>query len=84
MALTKGRRWSILGLVLILFVANLIVSALTRALIVNGAPLGGAVLNVLAALFFMALSAVLAAVGYYYLRAEKEGVAIDDVVKVFD
>jgi phosphoribosylformimino-5-aminoimidazole carboxamide ribonucleotide (ProFAR) isomerase len=30
------------------------------------------------------LSAVLAAVGYYFLRAEKEGVAIDDVVTVFD
>ena len=82
--LTKGRRWPIFGIVLMLLIANVAASALTKALMQLGAPLGGAVLNVLVALFFMALSAVLSAVGYYHLRAEKEGVAIDDVVKVFD
>jgi hypothetical protein len=84
LALTKGRRWPIFGIVLILLIANVAASAITKLLILNGAPLGGAVLNILVALFFMALSAVLSAVGYFYLRAEKEGVAVEDVVKVFD
>jgi hypothetical protein len=31
-----------------------------------------------------AYASVLTSVGYYYLRAEKEGVLIDDIAKVFD
>lgn len=83
LALTKGRRWAILGVLALVFVANFAVSLLTR-LLANIAPLASGLIDVLAMLFFMALSAVLAAVGYYFLRAEKEGVAIDDVVTVFD
>jgi hypothetical protein len=83
LALTKGRRWAILGVLALVFVANFAVSLLTR-LLANIAPMASGLIDVLAMLFFMALSAVLAAVGYYFLRAEKEGVAIDDVVTVFD
>jgi hypothetical protein len=83
LALTKGRRWAILGVLAVVFVANLAVSLLIK-LLVNIAPMASVLLDVLAMLFFMALSAVLAAVGYTFLRAEKEGVAIDDVVTVFD
>jgi hypothetical protein len=81
LVLTKGRRWPILGIVLLISLANVLVSALTKALMENGAPLGGAALNVIAALFFMALAAVLSAVGYLDLRAEKEGAEIDDMVR---
>jgi|AraplaMF_Col_mMF_1032025.scaffolds.fasta_scaffold00014_138 hypothetical protein len=81
-ALTKGRRWPVAGIVLLLFFANVAVSALTRWLIENGAPLGGTALNVVAGLFFMVLAAVLSAVGYVHLRAEKEGTAAD--ARVFD
>jgi hypothetical protein len=42
------------------------------------------ILNSLIMLFFSAFACVLAAVGYYYLRAEKEGIIIDDLAKVFD
>lgn len=31
-----------------------------------------------------AFSSVLVAVGYYYLRAEKEGINADDIARVFD
>ena len=30
------------------------------------------------------IGGVLAAVSYYYLRAEKEGVAVDELARVFD
>jgi hypothetical protein len=83
MALTKGRRWAIFGILLLVFVANFVITKLSQFL-AQIAPVAAGVIDFLAALFFFALSAVLAAVGYYYLRAEKEGVAIDDVVTVFD
>jgi len=59
-------------------------SLLTRSIMAEAAPIGGAVLNVLAALFFMVLAAVLSAVGYVHLRAEKEGRAIADLARSFD
>jgi hypothetical protein len=80
-ALTKGRRGPILAIVILIPLANIAVSALTRLLMAGGAPIGGAVLNVLAGLFFMTLAGVLAAVGYAILRAEKEGTAIDDMLR---
>jgi hypothetical protein len=83
MALTKNRRWAIFGILALVFVANLAITKLSQ-LLAQVAPVASGAIDLAAALFFFALSAVLAAVGYYYLRAEKEGVAIDDVVTVFD
>lgn len=83
MALTKGRRWGIFGILALVAVSNWVISLLGQ-LLGQIAPVASGVIDIAAALFFMALSAVLAAVGYYYLRAEKEGVAIDEVVTVFD
>jgi hypothetical protein len=82
-ALTKGRRWGIFGILVLVFFANWLISLLGR-LLHQVAPAASGLIDILSLLFFMALSAVLAAVGYYFLRAEKEGVAIDDVVTVFD
>jgi hypothetical protein len=82
-ALTKGRRWGILGILALVFIANWVISLLGRLLHAI-APVASSAIDIVSLLFFMALSAVLAAVGYYFLRAEKEGVAIDDVVTVFD
>ena len=82
--LTRGRRWTVFGIVLLIFVTNVVASSITRLMAQHGAPLGGAALNLLVAALFTALSGVLPAIGYAYLRAEKEGAGIDDVVKVFD
>jgi hypothetical protein len=82
-ALTKGHRWGILGILALVGVANWVISYVSRAL-TEIAPIAGPVIDIASGLFFMALGSVMAAVGYYYLRAEKEGVAIDDVVAVFD
>jgi hypothetical protein len=82
--LTRGHRWGILGLLVIVGIAQSIV-ALLAGLIGNlFGPMAAEILNTLVALFFTAFSSVLAAVGYYFLRAEKEGVVIDDIARVFD
>ncbi len=83
--LTKGRRWSIFGLLIVVGVAAFLVSWLTAFIFVlivghSGADYAGDVARILIGAF----SAVLVAVGYYYLRADKEGVAIGDIAKVFD
>jgi hypothetical protein len=82
-ALTKGHRWGIFGILLLVGVANWIISFISEKL-GQVAPVVGGIIDIASSLFFMALGSVLAAVGYYYLRAEKEGVVIDDIVKVFD
>jgi hypothetical protein len=84
-ALTKGQRWNILGLYIIVFIAALIVEAIES--IVLGIPIAAlahhwAIIPI--QLCYMIFVAVMSAVGYYYLRADKEGVAIDEITKVFD
>jgi hypothetical protein len=82
--LTRGHRWGILGLLLIVAVAQWLIGFVFGLL---GAVLGTVVtevLNLAVMLLFAAFSSVMIAVGYYYLRAEKEGIVIDDLARVFD
>jgi hypothetical protein len=83
LALTKGRRWAIFAILLIVGVANWVITFLSQKL-AEIAPVAGGLIDLASALFFLALGSAMAAVGYYYLRAEKEGIALDDVVTVFD
>jgi hypothetical protein len=82
--LTKGHRWGILGIVLLVFVTNLASSLVIGMIGQAGAVATAALLNVVVALAFSALSSVLTAVGYYALRAEKEGFGLADLARVFD
>jgi hypothetical protein len=82
--LTKGHRWGILGILLLVFLANIVAGIVVQLLAKIGAPAAASFVNVLVSLFFAALSSVLAAVGYYALRAEKEGFGIGDLAQVFD
>jgi len=77
--LTKRHRWPIFGLVLILGVC----SALLVAVAFLFGSAAGYVEYVFDA-FITAFTAVTVAVTYYYLRADKEGVAVDEIAKVFD
>jgi len=82
--LTPGHRWQIFGLLVIVGIVQWVVAFILGML---GAAIGAMaqqILNSLIMLFFSAFACVLAAVGYYYLRAEKEGIIIDDLAKVFD
>lgn len=89
--LTRGRRWHILGLlvvvILISVVASFIIGLIVGVAIIGsggGSVLVAAILQYAVMSLVTAFSAILVAVGYYYLRAEKEGVNIDDIAQVFD
>jgi MFS family permease len=82
--LTRGHRWGILGILILVAVAQWVVSFLIGLVAL---ALGGTVVeivNLALMLVFTAFACVLSAVGYYYLRAEKEGIIIDDIARVFD
>ena len=83
--LTKGQRWTIFGIVVVIGIILAVAGAILSAILVaavgfTGFSIGLWVLNAI----FGAFSATAAAVGYYFLRATKEGVDIGDIAKVFD
>ncbi|GAB2177083.1 hypothetical protein [Dongia sp. agr-C8] len=82
-ALTAGRRWAILGLAAIVFVSQLAIVIAVILLLPIDSLLANIAVTLLVVLF-STFSSVVAAVGYYHLRAEKEGVLIDDIARVFD
>lgn len=82
--LTKGHRWSIFGILLLVFLANFGCSIVVAVIAQFGAIATAALLNVVVALAFSALSSVLTAVGYYALRAEKESFGPGDLARAFD
>jgi hypothetical protein len=84
-ALTGGRRWSILGLTAVVFAVQLGLMMVAYFVIPEVLPpLAADIAVTVIAVLFSTVSSVLAAVGYYHLRVEKEGVIIDDLAKVFD
>jgi len=88
-ALTRGRRWQVLGGFLALFGLLWVVSLVVQVAVMAAAvPLGGGPLLALlasqcASAFLAALPAVGMAVAYHDLRLEKEGVATEEIVRVF-
>ena len=83
--LTKGRRWAILGAWLVFGVVAML--GLALLMVVARLVSSGIALLVLAYVWqalITAFSAVMTAVSYYYLRVDKEGVAIDEIAAVFD
>lgn len=89
-ALTKGRRWNIFGLFLVIMIVLFIVELLLvfrlrpediMAVVTSGWMMWiASAISVIVTAYF----AVMTSVGYYYLRAEKEGISVDDIGKVFD
>lgn len=90
--LTKGRRWHVFGLLLAIFLASLVFFFLTSMILgaVGGTLIlwGGATVMAFGLYIVLALisaySAVANTVAYYYLRADKEGIEVEDIAKVFD
>lgn len=86
-ALSAGRRWGLLGLLLIYGLIIVGISVVILGIIgfiAVAAPLIGLVLMIPFLALYSVLGAVMPAVVYYLLRAEKEGVGIDEIAKVFD
>lgn len=83
-SLTKGNRWGIVGLFLIVFVVEVVMSlAITGLAMAAGRALGEA-LAIVVVLISVAFTAVLKAVAYYKLRAGMEGINTEQLAAVFD
>jgi hypothetical protein len=83
--LTKGYRWKVFGLILLVYVLSILGNAFGALLANTAAGMWGAAI---AQLIWQGIAAgfgsVLIAVVYYYLRVAKEGVDVDQIAAVFD
>ena len=88
--LTRGHRWHILGLVIVILVLILAVGWIVDKIVggIISASVDPAFFQIIAGYvvnsLIAAFGAILVAVGYYYLRAEKEGVDANEIANVFD
>lgn len=83
--LTKGYRWPILGLVLILVIGSTVVSnLLSNLLVIVLGPTVGIIAGLVIQIYLTALLAILPAVIYYRLRMLKDGVDLERIATVFD
>lgn len=86
-ALSKDRRWGLLGLLLVYFVivfGILVVLVIIVGVAAATAPIVALILMVPFLALFSVIGAIMPSVVYYLLRSEKEGVGIDEIAKVFD
>jgi hypothetical protein len=81
-ALTKGYRWQIFGLLLLMIVVALVGATVLAK--IGGEGLVGQILGFVWQVVSAAVGAVLAAVVYHDLRAAKEGIDLDTLANVFD
>jgi hypothetical protein len=82
--LTKGHRWKVFGLFLVLLVLSLINPLLQFVLDATVGPTASAIGNGIWTAISSAFSSVVMAVTYYDLRVAKEGIDIDQIASVFD
>src|SRR5262249_28346009 len=82
--LTKGHRWKILGLALLIIIPSLGSLAIAFGLSAVASPMAGLIGKYILSSIWGACSATVVAVTYHDLRVAKEGVDIDRVAGVFD
>ena len=91
--LTKGNRWRIFGLLVIVFVIQIVIGVILVSIfgvgmVAGGGVGGGSIVFVifqwLVQAFFAVLYAVIIAVSYQNLRIAKEGGSLDQIAAVFD
>ena len=92
-ALTKGNRWRVFGIIVILMLVNWGISLASNVVTVPLSSFGasaatlaivGGVVGIVTTGLYTALNAVMAAVAYHDLRVAKEGIGIDKIAAVFD
>lgn len=82
--LTKGHRWKIFGVALLLILFSLVNRALRFVLISTGSETLALIGGMIWVAISYAFSSVVIAVSYYELRAAKEGIDIEQIASVFD
>lgn len=92
-ALTKGNRWRLFGIIVILMLVNWGISLLSNVVTIPMSSFGasatamaivGGLVGIVTTGLYTALNAVMAAVAYHDLRVAKEGIGIDRIAAVFD
>lgn len=81
--LTRGYRWRVFGIVVIIYIGQFVFDLLTSRVLAS-APYFSLFANFMITLAVTAYFAVVTAVCYHDLRILKEGVNVDDIAKVFD
>ena len=82
-ALTKGNRWHVFGIALILLVINIAVGLLV-GLFLEDISMVSVIVEFVYTVFLTVYGAVVAAVVYHDLRVAHEGVDTDQIASVFD
>jgi hypothetical protein len=83
-ALTKGSRWRMFGMLIVIWLIALISGGLTEALVGVAGPSIALVVKVIWNGLLGAYSAILVVVTYHDLRVAKEGVDTDQIAAVFE
>ncbi len=81
--LTKGDRWRIFGIILILGIIEGVPSQIIENMNIDDVKVA-LMLSLAVTAFVGAVDAVVTAVGYHDLRVTKEGVGIEEIAAVFD
>jgi len=83
--LTKGHRWKIFGLMILMIIASLVGGRVVGA---SSAAIGGTVFSIIASVLWNgvlgAFYAIAVVVTYHDLRVAKEGVQTEDLARVFE
>jgi hypothetical protein len=83
--LTKGHRWKIFGIILLLYLVSAIVAYILTSVV---GAIGGSILALIATLIWNgiwgAFFAIFVVVTYYELRSAKEGIDLEQIASVFD
>ena len=82
--LTKGKRWSVFGVLLITVLISMVLNGVATFGGLVAGYLGMAILVWIVQSFTAAFGAIVVAVGYYRLRGEKEGLGVESIASVFD
>jgi hypothetical protein len=83
-ALTKGHRWKVFGLVIVLSILGIIGSGLVEAVAAGVGMTVGLVVKLIWSAFYGAYSAIVVVVIYHDLRVAKEGVDTHQIAAVFE
>jgi len=83
-ALTKGHRWKILGLILLVGIVGGVIGAVFGAVAAIFGHIGLAIVQYLVQVVVTVYSAILVIVLYRDLRAAKEGIDTEQIAAVFD
>ena len=83
-ALTKGNRWKLFGMMVLVAIISLVGQSLVSGLTAMTGVTIGLVANLLWSALIGAFSAILGVVTYHDLRVAKEGVDTDQIAAVFD